>query len=189
VQVRKAGSHASLLSWLGSLAAPPGCSFSAQNDLCCPLQAVKISVSCCPQQCCLYCRTPPTVKTHLTQPMLTRCSPRKFNSPPLICSWPLFVCGRRVTRCHNLADVARLSEQPKVVLVTGLSLEHGLSRQLLVKWAGDSRNAVIFTQPPPVRSAKWHSPPLLPSVRTFFYGAARVLTVLWGFWGRLCVIG
>lgn len=69
---------------------------------------------------------------------------REFNSStnnPLLC--------KRVTRCHNLADVARLSEQPKVVLVTGLSLEHGLSRQLLVKWAGDSRNAVIFTQPPP----------------------------------------
>jgi Cft2 family RNA processing exonuclease len=57
---------------------------------------------------------------------------------------------RHVRRCHNLADVARLGEGSKVVLVTGLSMEGGLSRDLLVKWGADSRNAVIVTQQPPV---------------------------------------
>jgi hypothetical protein len=62
--------------------------------------------------------------------------------------------GRYVKRCHNIGDVARLGPSSKVVIATGLSLEAGLSRELLVTWGADSRNAVIFTQPPPV-SVRW----------------------------------
>lgn len=57
---------------------------------------------------------------------------------------------RHVKRCHNVGDVARMGDGSKVVIATGLSLEAGLSRELLVKWGGDGRNAVIFTQQPPV---------------------------------------
>lgn len=49
-----------------------------------------------------------------------------------------------------MGDVARLGPSSKVVVATGLSLEGGLSRELLVTWGADARNAVIFTQPPPV---------------------------------------
>lgn len=59
---------------------------------------------------------------------------------------------RHVKRCHNIGDVARLGPSSKVVIATGLSLEGGLSRELLVTWGADSRNAVIFTQPPPAGS-------------------------------------
>jgi hypothetical protein len=72
--------------------------------------------------------------------------------PPFL---PLFSIScatphRHVKRCHNVGDVARMGEGSKVVIATGLSLECGLSRELLVKWGGDGRNAVIFTQQPPV---------------------------------------
>jgi hypothetical protein len=38
-----------------------------------------------------------------------------------------------------------------VVLATGISLECGLARQLLLQWGIDPRNAVLFMQPPRVR--------------------------------------
>lgn len=72
-----------------------------------------------------------------------------------VCVWPCDLShnNRHVRRCHNIDDVSRLGEGPKVVLATGLSLQQGLSRQLLINWGADSRNAVIFTQPPPVSSS------------------------------------
>ncbi|WIA39617.1 hypothetical protein OEZ86_005699 [Tetradesmus obliquus] len=51
--------------------------------------------------------------------------------------------------CHCPADVSRLcGPGPKVVLATGISLEAGLARQMLLLWGADPRNAVLFTQPP-----------------------------------------
>lgn len=51
--------------------------------------------------------------------------------------------------CHCPADVNRLcGPSPKVVLATGITLEAGLARQMLLQWGADPRNAVLFTQPP-----------------------------------------
>ena len=37
---------------------------------------------------------------------------------------------------------------PKVVIVTDSCLSHGLSKELLIKWGGDPRNSVLFTDYP-----------------------------------------
>ncbi|GAB4814627.1 hypothetical protein N2152v2_001673 [Parachlorella kessleri] len=45
-------------------------------------------------------------------------------------------------------ELGRLPQGPKVVLATLPTLGAGPSRQLLLEWAGDPRNAVIFTHQP-----------------------------------------
>jgi len=49
-------------------------------------------------------------------------------------------------------ELGRLPQGPKVVLATLPTLGAGPAQQLVLEWAGDPRNAVIFTQQPEVRA-------------------------------------
>uniref|UniRef100_A0A915EET8 Cleavage and polyadenylation specificity factor subunit 2 n=1 Tax=Ditylenchus dipsaci TaxID=166011 RepID=A0A915EET8_9BILA len=51
---------------------------------------------------------------------------------------------RFVKFCHTLTDLNRV-RSPKVVLVSGLDMESGFSRELFLKWCSDTKNMVIVT--------------------------------------------
>ncbi len=50
-----------------------------------------------------------------------------------------------VLRCSSLEEIAGMRE-PKVVLATQVSLECGFGRELLIAWAGNPLNMLLFTQ-------------------------------------------
>ncbi|VDM96391.1 unnamed protein product [Thelazia callipaeda] len=51
---------------------------------------------------------------------------------------------RHVQLCHTLLDLIRV-RSPKVVLVSGLDMESGFSRELFLDWCTDMKNSVIVT--------------------------------------------
>ncbi|KAI1716258.1 metallo-beta-lactamase superfamily domain-containing protein [Ditylenchus destructor] len=51
---------------------------------------------------------------------------------------------RFVKYCHSLTDLNRV-RSPKVVLVSGLDMECGFSRELFFNWCSDTKNTVIVT--------------------------------------------
>jgi len=55
---------------------------------------------------------------------------------------------RHVVLCTNAKEVPILAPGPAVVLATGPSLNTGLARQVLLQFAEDANNLVLFTQPP-----------------------------------------
>mmetsp|Transcript_334 Transcript_334/g.618 ORF Transcript_334/g.618 Transcript_334/m.618 type:complete len:893 (+) Transcript_334:113-2791(+) len=72
--------------------------------------------------------------------------------------------------CTNLKELQRLGPGPKVVLVTDISLSLGMSKELLLRWGGDPRCRVIFTDQPQhgtlaaeIRLLS-HSPPIIATV-------------------------
>ena len=53
---------------------------------------------------------------------------------------------RYMKLCHTREELARLPQGPKLVLATLPSLQAGMARDLLVEWAPDPRNLILFTQ-------------------------------------------
>lgn len=54
-----------------------------------------------------------------------------------------------VKLCNSVKELeTRYGSSPKVVLVTDSSFDHGLSKELLLKWGGDPRCSVLFTDYP-----------------------------------------
>uniref|UniRef100_A0A1I8ANQ7 Cleavage and polyadenylation specificity factor subunit 2 n=1 Tax=Steinernema glaseri TaxID=37863 RepID=A0A1I8ANQ7_9BILA len=51
---------------------------------------------------------------------------------------------RHVQLCHNKNDLYRV-RSPKVVLVSGLDMESGLSRDLFLDWCANSKNTIIVS--------------------------------------------
>ncbi|KAF7638849.1 Cleavage and polyadenylation specificity factor subunit 2 [Meloidogyne graminicola] len=51
---------------------------------------------------------------------------------------------KHVRFCHTLVDLNRV-RSPKVVLVSGLDMESGFSRELFLEWSTDTKNMVIVT--------------------------------------------
>uniref|UniRef100_A0A915NLU6 Cleavage and polyadenylation specificity factor subunit 2 n=2 Tax=Meloidogyne TaxID=189290 RepID=A0A915NLU6_9BILA len=51
---------------------------------------------------------------------------------------------KHVRFCHTLMDLNRV-RSPKVVLVSGLDMESGFSRELFLEWSTDTKNMVIVT--------------------------------------------
>ncbi|KAK0400699.1 hypothetical protein QR680_015406 [Steinernema hermaphroditum] len=51
---------------------------------------------------------------------------------------------RHVQLCHNKNDLYRI-RSPKVVLVSGLDMESGLSRELFLDWCANSKNTIIVS--------------------------------------------
>ncbi|VDN24964.1 unnamed protein product [Gongylonema pulchrum] len=51
---------------------------------------------------------------------------------------------RHVQLCHTLTELIRV-RSPKVVLVSGLDMESGFSRELFLDWCTDVKNTVIIT--------------------------------------------
>ncbi|KAH7697660.1 hypothetical protein AAVH_35256 [Aphelenchoides avenae] len=51
---------------------------------------------------------------------------------------------RYVKFCHSIMDLNRV-RSPKVVLVSGLDMESGYSRELFLQWCSDTKNMVIVT--------------------------------------------
>uniref|UniRef100_A0A914CJ17 Cleavage and polyadenylation specificity factor subunit 2 n=1 Tax=Acrobeloides nanus TaxID=290746 RepID=A0A914CJ17_9BILA len=51
---------------------------------------------------------------------------------------------RYVKFCHSLMDLSRV-RSPKVVLVSGLDMESGFSRELFYDWCVDTKNTIILT--------------------------------------------
>ena len=54
--------------------------------------------------------------------------------------------SRYMKLCHTREELARLPQGPKLVLATLPSLQAGMARQLLVEWAAEPRNLILFTQ-------------------------------------------
>ena len=59
---------------------------------------------------------------------------------------------RHVRMCHTRAELAALGHGPKLVLATLATLEAGGSRQLLVEWAANPANLLLFPGRAPVRA-------------------------------------
>lgn len=51
---------------------------------------------------------------------------------------------KHVKFCHTMVDLNRI-RSPKVVLVSGLDMECGFSRELFLEWCTDTKNLVIVT--------------------------------------------
>lgn len=51
---------------------------------------------------------------------------------------------RYVKFCHSLIELNRV-RSPKVVLVSGLDMESGFSRELFYDWCADTKNTIIVT--------------------------------------------
>jgi cleavage and polyadenylation specificity factor subunit 2 len=58
-------------------------------------------------------------------------NPNPFDQPQIRCA-------------TSIREIERCCPGPKVVLVTGADLSHGLSKELLLKWGGDPRSRVLF---------------------------------------------
>lgn len=56
--------------------------------------------------------------------------------------------------CHTRAELAALGHGPKLVLATLGTLEAGASRQLLVEWAANPANLVLFPGRAPARAPR-----------------------------------
>uniref|UniRef100_A0A914GYR1 Cleavage and polyadenylation specificity factor subunit 2 n=1 Tax=Globodera rostochiensis TaxID=31243 RepID=A0A914GYR1_GLORO len=52
---------------------------------------------------------------------------------------------KHVKFCHTLTDLNRV-RSPKVVLVSGLDMESGFSRELFLEWCTDTKNMVIVSE-------------------------------------------
>ena len=65
---------------------------------------------------------------------------------------PIHCPCRHVRMCHTRADLAALGHGPKLVLATLATLEAGGSRQLLVEWAANPANLLLFPGRAPVRA-------------------------------------
>ena len=57
----------------------------------------------------------------------------------------VFDC-KNVHLCHSLEELEELPDQPKVVLASMASLEAGLGRNLLVDWASNADNLILFVE-------------------------------------------
>lgn len=54
--------------------------------------------------------------------------------------------------CHTRVELAALGHGPKLVLATLATLEAGGARQLLVEWAANPANLLLFPGRAPVRA-------------------------------------
>lgn len=57
----------------------------------------------------------------------------------------VFDC-KNVHLCHNMEELEELPDQPKVVLASMASLEAGMGRNLLVDWASNPDNLILFVE-------------------------------------------
>ena len=61
----------------------------------------------------------------------------------------------RYLKCIQSMDEMKTMLGPKVVISSFTGLEFGLGQQLLLEWAGNSNNCILFSEIPPIHSLGW----------------------------------